>query len=72
MEGFPGGCGSAGPDSPLMDLTEPLDLAKGLEERGAWYFMASAGCTGFTEGLTECGKKPFVLCVSAHVFCKCI
>ncbi|MDR1530894.1 MAG: 2,4-dienoyl-CoA reductase [Clostridiales bacterium] len=42
-EGFPGGCGSAGPDSPLMDLTEPLDLVKGLEERGAVYFVESLG-----------------------------
>lgn len=42
-EGFPGGCGSAGPDSPLMDLTESLDLVKGLEERGASYFVESLG-----------------------------
>lgn len=42
-EGFPGGCGSAGPDSPLMDLTESLDLVKGLEERGACYFVESLG-----------------------------
>lgn len=42
-EGFPGGCGSAGPDSPLMDMTEPIDLIKGLEERGAGYFVESLG-----------------------------
>ena len=42
-EGFPGGCGSAGPDSPLMDLTESIDLLKGLEERGASYFVESLG-----------------------------
>jgi len=42
-EGFPGGCGSAGPDSPLMDLTESLDLLRGLEERGASYFVQSLG-----------------------------
>ncbi len=42
-EGFPGGCGSAGPDSPLMDMTEPIDLIKGLEERGAQYFIESLG-----------------------------
>lgn len=42
-EGIPGGCGSAGPDSPLMDLTESLDLVKGLEERGACYFVQSLG-----------------------------
>ena len=42
-EAFPGGCGSAGPDSPLMDLTESIDLAKGLEQRGATYFVQSLG-----------------------------
>jgi len=42
-EAFPGGCGSAGPDSPLMDLTESIDLVKGLEERGATYFIQSLG-----------------------------
>lgn len=42
-EGFPGGCGSAGPDSPLMDITESIDLLKGLEERGAQYFVESLG-----------------------------
>lgn len=56
-EGFPGGCGSPGPDSPLMDLTESLDLVKGLEERGAQYFIPSAGCTEITEGLTNAGKN---------------
>lgn len=56
-EGFPGGCGSAGPDSPLMDLTESLDLVRGLEERGAQYFIESAGCTAITESLTNVGKS---------------
>ncbi|SHK30050.1 oxidoreductase [Hespellia stercorisuis] len=42
-EGYPGGFGSAGPDSPLMDMTEPLDLIRGLEERGASYFIESLG-----------------------------
>ena len=42
-EGFPGGFGSTGPDSPLMDLTEPLDFLKGLEERGAQYFVETIG-----------------------------
>jgi 2,4-dienoyl-CoA reductase-like NADH-dependent reductase (Old Yellow Enzyme family) len=46
-EGFPGGCGTAGPDSPIIDLTETLDLLQGLEARGAHYFIQSAGC-GFT------------------------
>ena len=30
-EGFPGGFGTAGPDTPVIDLTEPIDLVKGLE-----------------------------------------
>ena len=42
-EGFPGGCGSAGPNSALMDMTESIDLVKGLEERGASYFVQSLG-----------------------------
>ena len=33
-EGFPGGFGTAGPDTPVIDLSEPIDLVKGLEERG--------------------------------------
>jgi 2,4-dienoyl-CoA reductase-like NADH-dependent reductase (Old Yellow Enzyme family) len=42
-EGWPGGFGSPGPDAPVVDLTEPLDLIKGLEERGACYIIATAG-----------------------------
>ena len=34
-EGIPGGMGTVGPDSPIIDLTEILDLVKGLESRGA-------------------------------------
>ena len=43
FEGFPGGCGTAGPDSPLFDFTEPIDMIKGLEERGASYFVETLG-----------------------------
>lgn len=42
-EGFPGGQGSAGPDSSVMDLSESLDLIKGLEERGLNLLIQSAG-----------------------------
>src|SRR4030042_791567 len=42
-EGFPGGFGTAAPDSPVIDLAEPIDLVKGLEERGAQFFVPSAG-----------------------------
>ena len=40
-EGVPGGVGTAGPDTAVMDLTEPLALIKGLEERGSDFFIES-------------------------------
>lgn len=55
-EGYPGGFGSAGPDSPLMDMTEPLDLIKGLEERGASYFVESLGNVHCAMNYMECLK----------------
>ncbi|MDR0518431.1 MAG: 2,4-dienoyl-CoA reductase [Clostridiales Family XIII bacterium] len=55
-EGFPGGFGTDAPDSPVMDLTEPLDLLKGLEERGAQFFIQSAGSPGITISLTQVDK----------------
>ncbi len=55
-EGFPGGFGTDGPDSPVMDLTEPLKLIKGLEERGAQYFIQSAGSPSITISLTQVDK----------------
>jgi len=42
-EGFPGGFGTIGPDSEVIDLEEPLDLIKGLEQRGAHFIIQSAG-----------------------------
>jgi 2,4-dienoyl-CoA reductase-like NADH-dependent reductase (Old Yellow Enzyme family) len=56
-EGFPGGFGSAGIDSPVLDLTEPIDLIKGLEERGAHYFIPSAGSPSITINLTQVDKS---------------
>ncbi len=55
-EGFPGGFGTAGPDTPVMDFTEPIDLVKGLEERGAQYFIQSAGSPSITISLTQADK----------------
>jgi len=52
-EGFPGGCGTAGPDTPVIDLTEPLDLVRGIEERGAKYILQSAGSPSITLALTQ-------------------
>jgi len=55
-EGFPGGFGTAGPDTPVIDLAEPIDLVKGLEERGAQYFIQSAGSPSITISLTQADK----------------
>jgi 2,4-dienoyl-CoA reductase-like NADH-dependent reductase (Old Yellow Enzyme family) len=55
-EGFPGGFGTDGPDSPVIDLTEPISLLKGLEERGAQYFIQSAGSPSITISLTQVDK----------------
>lgn len=56
-EGFPGGFGTEGPDSPIIDLTEPLDLIKGLEERGAQYFVESGGSPSITTAITQADKN---------------
>ena len=55
-EGFPGGFGTAGPDTPVIDLREPVDLVKGLEERGAQYFIQSAGSPSITISLTQADR----------------
>jgi len=56
-EGFPGGMGTAGPDTPVIDLTEIIDLVQGLEARGAQYFVQSAGSPSITISLTQCDKE---------------
>jgi len=56
-EGIPGGMGTAGPDSPIIDLTEILDLVKGLEARGAKYIVESAGNPCITLALTQPDRK---------------
>lgn len=55
-EGFPGGQGSAGPDTAIIDLTEPLDMIKGLEERGANFILQSAGSPSITLALSQPDK----------------
>lgn len=57
FEGFPGGQGTAGPDTALMDLTESIDLIKGLEERGASYIWQSAGSPSHTLALSQTDRK---------------
>ncbi|MEG0257213.1 MAG: 2,4-dienoyl-CoA reductase [Christensenella sp.] len=60
-EGFPGGFGTDGPDSPIIDLTEPLDLIRGLEERGAQFIVQSAGSPSITVTLTQAEKNyPYI------------
>lgn len=56
-EGFPGGMGTAGPDTPVMDFTEIQELVKGLEARGAKYVLQSAGNPSITLALTQPDKK---------------
>ena len=56
-EGFPGGFGTEGPDSPIIDLSEPISLLQGLEERGAQYFIQSAGSPSITLALTQATKE---------------
>jgi 2,4-dienoyl-CoA reductase-like NADH-dependent reductase (Old Yellow Enzyme family) len=56
-EGFPGGQGSAGPDTAIIDLSEPLDLVKGLEERGASFIIQSAGSPSITLALSQPDKS---------------
>ncbi|MCL2493577.1 MAG: 2,4-dienoyl-CoA reductase [Clostridiales bacterium] len=57
FEGFPGGQGTAGPDSSLMDLTESIALIKGLEERGAQYIIQSAGSPSHTLALSQTDRR---------------
>jgi len=56
-EGFPGGFGTEGSDSPIIDLSEPISLLQGLEERGAQYFIQSAGSPSITLALTQATKE---------------
>jgi 2,4-dienoyl-CoA reductase-like NADH-dependent reductase (Old Yellow Enzyme family) len=55
-EGFPGGFGTAGPTSPVMDMTEPVSLIKGLEERGASYFIETIGNPTITISYVEADR----------------
>lgn len=60
-EAFPGGFGTEGPDSSVLDLTEPLALIKGLEERGAQYIVQSNGNVDITLSLTQANRDfPYI------------
>jgi 2,4-dienoyl-CoA reductase-like NADH-dependent reductase (Old Yellow Enzyme family) len=69
-EGFPGGCGSAGPNSSVMDLTESILLVKGLEARGAHYILQSAGSPSITLALSQPDKKIPDYAYLHHTFSK--
>lgn len=56
-EGFPGGQGTAGPDSGIMDLTESIDLVRSLEAVGAHYILQSAGSPSHTLALSQPDQK---------------
>ena len=56
-EGFPGGFGTEGPESPIIDLTEPIARINWLEERGAQYFVQSGGSPSITTSITQAERK---------------
>lgn len=56
-EGFPGGQGSAGPDTAVIDLSESMALIKGMEDRGANFIMQSAGSPSITLALSQPDKS---------------
>ncbi len=56
-EGFPGGFGSAGPDTAIIDYSEPIALVKGLQERGADFIIVSAGCPSITLALSQPDRR---------------
>jgi len=71
-EGFPGGVGTAGPDTAIIDLSEPLDLIKGIEDRGAKYIIVSAGSPSITLALTQPDKKIPDYAYLHHTFQKAV
>jgi len=56
-EGFPGGMGTAGPNTPVIDFTEIEKMVQGLEDRGAKYILQSAGSPSITLALTQPDKS---------------
>jgi 2,4-dienoyl-CoA reductase-like NADH-dependent reductase (Old Yellow Enzyme family) len=72
-EGFPGGQGTAGPTSSVMDLTESLDLVKGIEARGAKFIIQSAGSPSITLALSQPDRDlPFIDAYLHHTFQKAV
>jgi len=71
-EGFPGGFGSEGTDTAIIDLTEPLDLITGIEERGANYIIVSAGSPSITLALSQPDRKIPDYAYLHHTFQKAV
>ena len=69
-EGIPGGFGTSGPDAAVIDYTEPVDLVKGLEERGASYFVQTAGHVGESLDIVHVDKKSPYYVYLHHTFAK--
>jgi 2,4-dienoyl-CoA reductase-like NADH-dependent reductase (Old Yellow Enzyme family) len=69
-EGFPGGQGTAGPDSAVMDLSESIDLIKGLEERGASYILQTCGAPRHTLDIVKPSKSAPYIAYFNHYFQK--
>ena len=72
-EGFPGEQGTAGPTSSVMDLTESIDLVKGIEACGAKFIIQSAGSPSITLALSQPDRDlPFVDAYLHHTFQKAV
>lgn len=67
-EGFPGGQGTMGPDSAVMDLTESIDLIKTLEELGASYILTTCGAPTHTLNLVKPDKSaPYIAYIGQYM-----
>ncbi len=69
-EGFPGGQGTTGPDSAVMDLSEPIDLLNGLEARGASYFIQTCGAPRHSLDIVKPAKSSPYMGYLNHYFQK--
>lgn len=67
-EGFPGGQGTMGCDSAVMDLTESIDLIKTLEELGASYILTTCGAPTHTVNLVKPEKSaPYLAYIGQYM-----
>ncbi len=67
-EGFPGGQGTMGPDSPVMDLTESIDLIRTLEAHGCSYILTTCGAPMHTLNLVKPDKAdPYIAYIGQYM-----